>query len=56
MCFTILIFTLLLQHMAHTSLIKAIADQIILHSGLLCNIRNCKYHYFNVINEFDELL
>ena len=35
---TILIFTLLLQRMAHASLIKAIADQSILHSSLLCNI------------------
>ena len=57
MCYTISIFILLLQHKCDDGTqVFDFADQSILHSSLLCNIRNCNYHCFYVINEFDELL
>ena len=57
MCYTILILIFLLQHKCDDGTqVFDFADQRILHSSLLCNIRNCNYHCFYSINEFDELL
>ena len=56
MCYTISIFILLMQHKCDDGTqVFDFADQSIWHSNLLCIIRNCNYHCFYVINEFDEL-